>query len=132
MSKATRTIHAAQQGKLVKHEETFEDNLLPSSTEIRNLQQIRPDLVDFVKESAQAEQKVRHELRLQEMKAYNKVSTGDFIMNYTGLVFAFLLMAGFLYAAYNLILQGHTLLGSVFAGVDTLLAIGVFLKRNTK
>lgn len=132
MSKATRTIHAAQQGKLVKHEETFEDNLLPSSVEIKNLQSIRPDLVDFVVESARKEQDVRHKLREQEMSAYQNNNKRDFIINIIGLVFAFVLMGGFMGLSYDLIIKGHTLIGSIFAATDIIFAIGIFIRKSSK
>ena len=133
MAKQSRAISAVQQGKLVRHEETIDDNLLPTSEELKKLQSNRPDLIDIVVRFAEKEQDSRHNIRIEEINAFKNQSIKDFAINYTGLIFAFFVMIAGMYFSTVMINNGNNVIGTVFAGATLLVGVAIFinpLKKN--
>lgn len=118
------------QGHMV--EEILDDNLLPDATEIERLQSLDPDIMNWLKSSAEKEQAFRHKTYQERIDIVKKADKGDRIINILGLVFSFIIvLSGMLFSAY-LINEGHEVLGSIFAGGLILSIISLFLSKVKK
>ncbi len=132
MAKQTRTVQAAQHGKMVKHEETFDDNLLPSYQELEKLNQIDSSLIEFVKETTRKEQDFRHKAHLESINAFNNQDKRAFRINITGMILAFLVFVLGMLFSYAILTAGFSTIGTIFAGGTILAACITFINAGQK
>lgn len=110
-------------------EEVFDDSLLPPTTEIEKLSKLDPNIMQWLKERAEKEQEFRHKAFNSRLGLVDKTEKETRRINYLGLVFSFILLAGGMFLSYVLIKEDHEILGSIFTGV-TLITIGsLFLSK---
>lgn len=115
------------QGHLI--EQTFNDNLLPEASEIEHLQRLDPNIMEWLKQTAQKEQEFRHESYKSRLEIIKTSSKGDRQVNRLGLLFSFLIVVlGMLFSAF-LIDKQHEILGSIFAGGLILSIVSLFLSK---
>jgi uncharacterized membrane protein len=133
MAKQRRRAHISNsrnhQGQVI--EEVFDDNLLPDASEIKKLAELDPDIMNWLKQRAEAEQGFRHKAYNNRVTIVSKTERGLRWINYFGLFFSFLLLGGGMYLSYVLIIEDHEILGSVFSGF-MLLAIGSLFMSKVK
>lgn len=68
------------QGHLV--EEVFDDNLLPDAPEIERLHRLDPNIMEFLKNSAQKEQEFRHRAFEERVTIVKNADKGDRWINF--------------------------------------------------
>jgi len=115
------------QGHIV--EEVFDDNLLPDASEIRKLSELDPNILDWLKDRAENEQDFRHSSYTKRIKLVSKTERGLRWINYFGLFFSFLLLAGGMCLSYTMIIEGHEILGSIFSGTLLFAIASLFLSK---
>ena len=112
-------------------EEVFDDNLLPDAEELKKLQLLDPDIIEWIKERATSEQQFRHKSYSERIKLVAHYERGNRYINYASLFFSFLLLGGGLFLSYFLIKEGHEVLGTVFTG-GILVTIGSLYLSKVK
>jgi len=118
------------QGHLV--EEIFDDNLLPDASEIERLHKIDPDILNWLKKSAEKEQEFRHKAYDERIRLVKDANRGDRLINKLGVWFSLIIaLSGMCFSAF-LILHGHEILGSIFAGGTLLGMVSLFLSKVDK
>ena len=118
------------QGHLV--EEIFDDNLLPDVSEIERLHKIDSDILNWLKKSAEKEQEFRHKAYNERIKLVQDANRGDRLINKLGVWFSLIIaLSGMGFSAF-LILYGHEILGSIFAGGTLLGMVSLFLSKVDK
>ena len=131
MAKQSRRAHISKssdhQGQTI--EEVFDDNLLPDATEIQKLAELDASIVQWLKERAEKEQEFRHNTFLKKIHLVHKTERGLRWINYLGLLFSFLLLAGGMFQSYTLIKEGHEVLGSIFSGVMLVAVASIFMSK---
>lgn len=110
-------------------EEVFDDNLLPDAAEIEKLYAIDPNILDWLKQSADKEQDFRHNAFRVKTELVRNTERGTRRVNTMGLVFSFILtLAAMAFSAF-LIYCDHEVLGSIFGGGVILAIISAFLSK---
>lgn len=138
MAKGKREIQArATQdrngvGQQIHHVETFDDNLLPDAEEIRALQACDPNILEWLKKTAEKEQAFRHEAFAKRLELTKSISSSRSFRLSMGMIFAFLLMLVGMGCSTFLIYFGHQLVGSLFAGTSLFGAISIFVQKDKK
>ncbi|SFU49232.1 hypothetical protein SAMN05216480_10555 [Pustulibacterium marinum] len=116
-----------QQGHYV--EEVFDDNLLPDAAEIRQLHELDPNIIEWLKSRAEKEQNFRHDVYIKRVNLVAKTEKGLRWINYLGLFFSFLLLAGGMYLSYFLIEHDHQVVGTIFTGVTLIAIASLFMSK---
>lgn len=124
-------VKSAQgQGQMV--EEVFDDNLLPDASEIEKLYKIDPQILNWLKQSAEKEQDFRHCAFNKKLELVEKTEKGDRRISSLGLIFSFIIVLAGMFFSGFLIYTNHEVLGSVFAGAILLAIVSAFLAKVTK
>jgi len=132
MSTKKSHIQAAKNGNMarVEHTEVHDDNLLPDAAEIAKLKEIDPDILTWLKATAEKEQNFRHKAFFERTSIVdNHNSRGHNTARY-GLTIYFLLVAGAGVASFILLRDGHNVQGSIFGGAAGLLALAVLVTKK--
>lgn len=120
------------EGKALKNEAliTYDDNVLPTPQELEAYKQVDPKIVDFLIESAKAEQAFRHGFENRKIDIVKGADKGNRIMDGVGMVFAFLaLLACLGVSAFALYLNRPWFAGILGSG--TIIAIvSIFVRRG--
>lgn len=125
----------AQMGKsghaVVEQRMVVDDSMLPAAEELARLQDVRPDLVDWVMERTSQEQNARHEFNKARVNLANRELTSTLVINILCIVFAFLIVVGGMAASIWMLSNGMTIAGSIFAG-GTILGTAALFTRIPK
>lgn len=96
------------------------------------MQNVRPDLIDFVVEVAKNEQNFRINYKNKELDIITKSSNKEYSLNLLGLFFAFIVMLTGMYFSTLMINKGNDLVGTIFAGVTLVMGVSVFINPFKK
>lgn len=107
-----------------------DDSLLPSAEEIQKYHEIDPSIVSWLKARAEKEQDFRHKITNDRMDVVSKNERSNRQLNFTGLIFGFVIIITCMVFSYLLITAGHEIKGSIFLGSTVVFAIGIFVLRN--
>lgn len=107
----------------------LDDSLLPDAQEIAKLSEIDPNIIHWLKERAEKEQEFRQKAYMERIKLIKDNERGNRWINYLGLFFSFILLGGGMAMSYFLILNGHTIIGSIFTGTVLLTIGSMFLSK---
>lgn len=132
MSKHKREIRAAQSKELqrVEHSEEIDDNLLPDAEEIQKLAVIDPNILTWLKSRAEKEQEFRHEFSKSRIKLTNDYEQRQHNTVRLGLVIYAALVIVCIWGAYQLILRGLNVQGTIFGSAAVVLAVAVAVTRK--
>ena len=132
MSKHKRQIKAAHTHELqrLEHSEEIDDNLLPDAEEIQKLATIDPDILSWLKQRAEKEQDFRHDFSNKRIKLTNSYEQRHHNTVRLGLLVYGVLVIGCLWGAYQLILKGHNVQGTIFGSAAVVLAVAVAITRK--
>ena len=125
--KAQMTQSKGHRGQMV--EEVFDDNLLPDATEIQKLANIDPNIMIWLKERAEKEQDFRHSAFSSKVTLVSKTEKGLRWINYLGLFFSFILLAGGMFLSYFLIKEEHEIIGTIFSGIMLVAIASIFMSK---
>ena len=117
-------------GRQLEHTEIIDDNLLPDAVEIERLAAIDPDIINWLKKTAEKEQEFRHKLYERRDNIVKIGLKGEIRLNFFGLASALIIMAVALYLSYLLIMKDKIITGSIFGGTALVIAIGIFITRK--
>lgn len=131
-TKQTNVSTIDTRGQQLEQTITFDDSFLPSPNELREYKEINPDIVKLLIEASREEQKHRHYIDNQKIKAINKDSSSMHNINVLGMIFAFLIMAFGLALSAYLIYLDKILTGTVFGGATIIMAATTFLNHVKK
>ncbi|HRH59045.1 MAG TPA: hypothetical protein PL045_00635 [Chitinophagaceae bacterium] len=130
-NKHTKAVQT-NQSKEIQHTEIFDDNLLPDAAEIQKLHAIDSNILHWLKERAEAEQKFRHEAFSRRVEITNAHDKREHHTARYALTIYLVLVAGCMTAAFFLIRDGYNLQGSLFGGTGIILALAVLVAKRTK
>lgn len=130
--KQTSVQHKNGNGYQQEHTEVFDDNLLPDAAEIKQLHDIDPDIITWLKSRAEKEQDFRHAAFNQRTKILEQDVKGSIRINMLGVIFAFIIiMSGMAFSTF-LVYSGSVIAGTIFSGLTIVYAASLFLKKKTK
>lgn len=115
-------------GVQLEHNTVYDDNLLPAAEELAKLHALDDTIVPWVKERTEVEQDGRIWFNKKRLKLAGREINFAGFSTILGLVLVFLLIGGFFYLSYDLILQGHETIGCIFGGVDVVALLTVLSK----
>ena len=122
----------AQMGRgghaVIEQRMVVDDSMLPAAEELSRLQEVRPDLIDWVMERTAQEQNARHEFNRERVRLAHRELTGTLWVNILCLVFAFLIVAGGMTGSIWMLANGMTVAGSIFAGGTIIGAAALFTR----
>lgn len=130
MAKQTKEISAQNGGSTISHVETFDDGLLPSPEELARYKNLDHKILDHILQTAKEEQKYRHAITKKRVSMLSWLDKREFIINYTGLIFAFSIMGAGEYFSYLLVVNEFPIWGSVFAGATLILGANLFINAG--
>jgi uncharacterized membrane protein len=132
MGRHTRGIKAARSSShaQIEHTEVFDDNLLPDATEIAKLQQLDPDIVNWLKARAEKEQDFRHDAFNRRLGLVDNHNKRDHYTGRMALVIYLVLVGSCVAASFVLVRENHALQGSMFGGAAIILALAVLITRR--
>jgi uncharacterized membrane protein len=132
MTKHKREIKAASTKELqrLEHSEEIDDNLLPDAEEIQKLAQIDPNILTWLKSRAEKEQDFRHKFSDKRVKLTNDYEQRQHNTVRMGLFIYGTLVVGCLWGAYQLILHGLNVQGTIFGSAAVVLAVAVAITRK--
>ena len=116
----------------IEHTEIFDDSLLPEASEITQLHQIDPNIIEWLKTRAEKEQEHRHSFDRERLQIVKSNEKSNRLLNAIGLVCAFFIFMGGMGLSYFLINTGHTVAGTLFSGFTLLSGAGLFISRNIR
>lgn len=129
---ANRQRKVSKKGANFEAIENVNDHLLPSAQELAEYKEVDETLVPFLKERAQIEQEKRHQFN-DEIISLNKREQGlVHYIKYMALFLGFFIVMGSMYFSFNLIVEGHVLVGSIFTGVGLLYVAYLFVSIANK
>jgi len=124
-----KTAHSRELQRLEQSEE-IDDNLLPDAEEIKKLAAIDPDILTWLKGRAEKEQEFRHDFSKKRIKLTNDYEQRHHNTARMGLFVYAILVIGSLWGAYQLILKGLNVQGSIFGSAAVVLAVAVAVTRK--
>ena len=132
MTRHKREIKSAQTKELQRLEqsEEIDDNLLPDAEEIQKLATIDPDILTWLKSRAEQEQDFRHGFSNRRIKLTNDFEQRQHNTIRIGLFIYGSLVIGCLLGAYELIIRGLNVQGTIFGSAAVVLAVAVAITRK--
>lgn len=132
MGKRAKQITATSGHNLqkIEHTEFSDDNLLPAASEIEKLQQIDPNIVEWLKARAEKEQEFRHTAFNSRVKLTDDVNKREHNTTRWALFAYVFIMTLFIGLSFFLIINGNNLTGSIFGTAAVVLAIAVLIHRK--
>lgn len=119
-------------GTTFEHQESYDDSLLPDAIELGKLQELDPNIIEWIKERTAKEQDARLDFNNRKMIIIEQSSLRAFIIDIISLTFAFIIILGGMYFSYILVSSGLTTIGTIFAGATIVLAATAFLEFRKK
>ncbi|MDI9366146.1 MAG: hypothetical protein QM541_14410 [Flavobacterium sp.] len=139
MAKKTTHIKGANvvatngKGASFEHHESFDDNLLPDSTELSKLKELDPTIIEWVKERTAKEQDSRISFNDRKMSLLEKNNSRFFILDILSMLSAFAIIIAGMWFSYFLLIHKEVVTSTIFAGGTILFAANAFLNfRNKK
>jgi len=131
MAKKKRDTKLVRKGNQsgIQIQEEIDDSLLPSPEELQKYKELDENIINWLKERAEKEQNFRHKFNLERLKLTGKHIKNEALINTLGLIFAFVIMVLSLPISAYLILNGHTIVGSILGGATLLTVITAFLSK---
>lgn len=96
----------------------YDDNLLPAADELYKLNSINPEIIPWVMKRTEVEQDGRIWFNKKRLKLAGREINLAGSSTMLGLFLAAGLMAFFFYLSYDLIINGHEVLGGIFGVAD--------------
>lgn len=113
-----------------EHTQTFDDNLLPDAVEISKLQQLDPNIMEWLKSHADKEQAFRHNSVQKRDQIIHANVKGEINLNFYGITCAFLIILSGMALSAFLIEKNHVITGSVFSGFTLIYAGALFIRKK--
>ena len=111
---------------------TIDDNFLPTPYDLEQYKIVDPRIVDFFIEASKKEQNHRHWTERLKLRALNREGKNIGMVNFLGMLFAFLVMLGGLFFSFYLIRENKEITGTIFAGATIISAAALFLGKVKK
>lgn len=115
-------------GVQLKQNTIYDDNLLPAADELAKLHALDNDIIPWIKKRTEVEQDGRVWFNKKRLKLAGREINFAGASTILGLLLAAGLMAFFFYLSYNLILDGHEILGGIFGFADVCGLLSVLTK----
>lgn len=128
--KQTR-LTSGQNSQSIEHAEVFDDNLLPSTSEIQKLHQLDPNILPWLKQRAEKEQDFRHSAFNTQIAVNENKHKREHTTIRLGLLFYTVLVLSCLSISGVLLYNGKTVSGSVFGGTAAILGFGILISRRS-
>lgn len=97
--------------------EQLDDHILPTAEELIRYKEVDPSIIEFLKERAKQEQNQRHKYNEEILIINKREQRLHHGLNYTALLFGFVIIMSAMYLSYLLISLGHVVSGSIFGGI---------------
>lgn len=131
MTKASQQnrVHT-RDGKPVIYEQqtVIDDGLLPSADELKKLQEVDENIVGWLMRRSEREQEHRHEFTDKRVALAKKELNGNIAINVLCIVFAFLLVVLGMGVSVYFVVQGLSVVGTIFAGATLVGAAALFTR----
>ncbi len=114
----------------IVHQEMYDDSFLPSAEELEKLKTVNPDIVPWIMARVEQEQQFRHDAYNGRTQILAQSVKHEFKLNRTGLILCFIVLVFGMGVGGFLIYSGNIISGSVFAGVDMVVAAGLLINRG--
>ena len=113
-----------QTGQLV-----VDDSLLPTAEELTKLKELDPDIMSWMKDRCVVEQDARIDFNRNQFKLANKDIKWFHFNNLVSMILVFFVAITGLIMSYYLILNNHTVVGSIFGATG--LSVMLFSMRKS-
>lgn len=131
-SKQTRIVdRTGAQGQQVESTLTVDDNCLPPPSELRQYQEIDPNIISFIIETTKKEQDFRHDFERRKLKVFNTGNRQNYMINWWGMSYACLVMLAGLGLSAFLIYNNKVVIGTIFGGTAMVIAAAIFIRRGS-
>lgn len=107
-----------ESGLSLEHHAAYDDNLLPSADELSKLKAVDPNLISWLMTRTEREQDARIQYNQKRINLAQKQVNLSAGLTFTGLTFAFLLIAAVFVLSFILISNGYQIAGTVFGCID--------------
>lgn len=121
-------ISSTSNGVALEHNTVYDDNLLPAADELAKLNAIDPNIISWVMRRTEVEQNGRIWFNKKRLKLAGREINWAGTSTVTGLVLSFILIGAFFYLSYDLIKNGHEVLGGIFGAIDLTGLVSVISK----
>lgn len=141
MAKQSRSVRQSQvashqgRGASFEQHESYDDSLLPEAAELARLQELDPNIMQWIKDRTEKEQDARLEFNSRKMNLIEGSTRKAYRIDLLTSTYAFLIVVLGMGFSYLLVKEGQILTGSIFAGATILYAASLFLnfrKKHTK
>lgn len=118
----------SESGITLEHNTVYDDSLLPSADELIKINQISPDIIPWLQKRSDLEQDTRIKSGYENIRIIRDEMTHMQRYNYISLFMAFILVACFIGASFYLIINGHNVIGTIFASSAFIWVVSTFVK----
>lgn len=113
---------------IVEQKMIVDDSMLPPAEELAKLQEVKPELVDWVMARAEKEQEARIDFNRKRLLLAERDLKGTQWTNILCLVFAFLIIVAGLGTTIYLLMNDKDLAGTICAGGTVVAAAALFTR----
>jgi uncharacterized membrane protein len=122
-------INKNSNSAMIEQNIVVDDSLLPTAEELAKLQQLDPNIMDWMKERCSIEQNAKIEFNKDRVRLTKKDMGWFHFNNFMSMVFVFFVAIVGLVMSYILITKDYTVVGSIFGASG--LAIMLFSMRKS-
>lgn len=115
-------------GTQIEQNTVYDDNLLPAADELAKLHALDDKIIPWVMTRTEIEQDGRIWFNKKRLRLAGREINYAGCSTIIGLILVFILIGGFFYLSYDLIMNGHETLGGIFGGADLFALMGVLSK----
>ena len=107
-----------ESGVSLEHRAAYDDNLLPTASELEKLRDIDPSIIPWIMKRTEKEQDARIGFNHKRMKLAHKEVNLSALLTFCGLLFGTLIIVAVFFLSYKLISDGYQLAGTIFGSID--------------
>lgn len=115
-----------------EQQDSIEENLLPPFEELKNLQTLDPNIIQWIKDRTEKEQDARLDFNDRRMGLVEKGQKMGYRMDMTTVICALIVILSGMLFSFFLILNDKDVLGTIFAGGTILFSVYAFLNFRRK
>ena len=119
-------------GKQIERTLTVDDLALPSPTELEAYAKVNPEIVKFLLETSQKEQKHRHQMDEERLRLLGNADKRITKINILGMSFAFCSLLVMMAVAAFMLYLDHPWFASFFGGASLITVFSIFVNNGRR
>lgn len=119
-------------GKQIERTLTVDDLALPSPTELEAYAKVNPEIVKFLLETSQKEQKHRHQMDEERLRLLGNADKRIIKINILGMSFAFCSLLVMMAVAAFMLYLDHPWFASFFGGASLITVVSIFVNNGRR